>query len=119
MDDATLERIVRMETEQRNMNKRLESVEDTTKMIYDINANMKVLVNEMKEINENHKESNKSIKEDIKNIREDVSSVKSEIDIVKQAPANEKANKFDKVSWLVLSSIITAILGFVIGMVLK
>lgn len=95
------------------------NVKDTTKMIHEININMAIMLNEMKDIREDNKQATEEIKNDMKGVKNDISTVKGEIENVKQTPIKDKAKKIDKIEWLILSGLITFTLTYFLNIIIK
>lgn len=113
------ERVAVCETEIVNIKNRVSEVEDTTKAIYQINANMERMFTEMKDLKEDSIKATDEIKEDVKAIKSDLSDVKKDVDLVKAAPSKEKAKKWDKTTWLILSGIMSFVLGYFLNFIVK
>lgn len=110
------ERVAKCETEINNIKERVNVVEDTTKAIYQINANMERMFGEMKDLKQDSIKATDEIKEDIKGIKSDLSDVKKEVDLVKEVPSKEKAKKWDEVTWKITLLLITGGAMYLLGM---
>lgn len=127
MEEKELEnRLTKLEERTKNNTFEISEIRNTTKAIYQINANMEKMFEEMKDLKQDNIRSTNEIKDDVKTIKSDLSDVKKDVDSVRQevenvktAPQSEKAKKWDKVSWVILSGVITFILGYMLNTIIK
>lgn len=116
-----------------NLNRRVDASESEIKEIRKTNEVILSLASDVKSLTQNYITMGsdvKDMKQDIKDVKakqdqsntkhdEDIQALKAEISETKVQPIKEKAELWDKVKWLVIGGIITAVLAGVISAVVN
>lgn len=117
-----IERLTIVEERTKSHTVEISEIKNTTKAIYQINANMEKMFEEMKDLKHDNIRSTNEIKDDVKTIKSDLSDVKKDVDSVRQevenvktAPQKEKAKTYDKVKWEIGKWILIAIIAYIMG----
>lgn len=86
---------------------RVGKVEDSQKLLYEMNSNIKLIA-----------QQNTTQNETIKTIKDDVGNLKSDVEDLKIAPLREQDEVFKKVKWLVISTVIGGVFGYFVNLIL-
>ena len=82
--------------------KDIEKLQDQYQLIYEMNTNIKLLVQQ-------GTTTNKEITE----IKDDISGMKIDINEVKTCDSKKDAQSWDKLKWLLIGAVLTAVVGIV------
>lgn len=104
-----IETVAQHTVEIANIKEDVVELKDTHRMMYEMNSNIKLLVEKIGNTNEDLVE----MKDDITGIKSDMSGMKDDINEVKVQADKKDAKKWDKLVWLIIGVIITAIAGIV------
>lgn len=108
-ENKIIERVVKLETKSDQHEKDIVELKDTQKMMYEMNSNIKLLVEKIGNTNEDLVE----MKDDITGIKSDMSGMKDDINEVKIQADKKDAKKWDKLVWLIIGAIVTIIAGVI------
>lgn len=110
-ESKIVERVVILETKSEQHDKDIVDLKDTQRMMYEMNTNIKLLVEKIGSTNEEIVE----IKDDITGIKCDMSGMKEDINEVKNKNDKDDAKKWRNT----VKYIATAVLGAIVALVLK
>jgi len=108
-ENKIVERVVKLETKSEQHDKDIVDLKDTQRMMYEMNTNIKLLVEKIGNTNDDLVE----MKDDITGIKSDMSGMKEDINEVKIQADKKDAKKWDKLIWLIIGVIVTAIAGII------
>lgn len=97
----------------------MHELKEEHKVIYDLGASVKVLADNMTDMKTDMREVKHNCVDLNNKLDSDMAAMKEEVDAVKNQPLKAKSDWFDKVAWLIVGGIGTAILGYIIDMVMK
>lgn len=99
--------------------KRIDKIENNQEALMEMSKNIAIIA----EQNKYQTEAIKDVKEDLgsfkKEVKQDMSSLKKDFDDIKDKPSKENSDKWEKFKWLIVASITTGIVGFILGKVLN
>ena len=99
-ESKIVERVVKLETKAEQHDKDIIDLKDTQRMMYEMNGNIKMLVEKIGSTNEEIC----GIKNDVGSLREDMNDVKTKAD-------KKDAQKWDKLIWIIIGAVVMAVLG--------
>lgn len=98
---------------------KVDKLSEQNAAIIEMGASVKILNKELIHMREDTDHNFTAIKEDVGNLTSTVKQTQKDVNELKNEPDKRKANALDKIWWLVISSGITGILGFVVGSFIK
>lgn len=101
--------IAKLKEQNKNQDKDIVDLKDTQRMMYEMNTNIKLLVEKIGNTNDDLFE----MKGDITGIKSDMSGMKEDINEVKIQADKKDAKKWDKLIWLIIGVVVTAIAGII------
>lgn len=101
--------IAKLKEQNKSQDKDIMDLKDTQRMMYEMNTNIKLLVEKIGNTNDDLVE----MKGDITGIKSDMSGMKEDINEVKIQADKKDAKKWDKLIWLIIGVVVTAIAGII------
>ena len=101
------------------LNIKVDKLTEQNTAIIELGTSVKLLNKELIHMREDTDKNFTAVKEDVGELSDTVKQVQKDISEVRIEPSKKKAEALDKVRWLIVSGVISGVLGFVIGMILK
>lgn len=101
------ERIASIENSLKTAHKRIDKVEETTKLLHEMNTNIRLLFEQIKSQNE-----------EMRSIKTEVKDLNDKVDRLEEKPLLETKENVSKVKWLIISSVIGGIVGYIYSQLL-
>ena len=101
------------------LNVKVDKLTEQNTAIIELGTSVKLLNKELIHMREDTDRNFTSIKEDVGDLTNTVKQTQKDVNELKNEPDKRKAGVLDKIWWLVISSGITGVLGFVIGSFIK
>ena len=101
------------------LNIKVDKLTEQNTAIIELGTSVKLLNQELIHMREDTDKNFTAVKEDVGELSDTVKQVQKDISEVRIEPSKKKAEALDKVRWLIVSGVISGVLGFVIGMILK
>ena len=101
------------------LDSKVDKLTEQNAAIIEMGASIKLLNQELIHMREDTDKNFTSIKSDVGHLSDTVKQTQKDVTELKTEPDKRKAKFADKIGWLILSSCITGVLGFVIGTILK
>ena len=101
------QRITAVEESTKSAHLRLNKVEETTNILHEMNRNIGIMA-----------EQNKTQNTEIKSIKKDIKEVNQKVDRLENRPFVENSNNFNRIKWLIISTVIGGIVGYFINQIL-
>ena len=98
---------------------KVDKLSEQNAAIIELGGSVKLLNKELIHMREDTDRNFTSIKEDVGDLTNTVKQTQKDVNELKNEPDKRKAGVLDKIWWLVISSGITGVLGFVIGSFIK
>lgn len=119
IDVATIRELQEIKSRSESNSHRLDSLENQYKIIQELSASIQILANNMSgfkqdisTVKETCSKLNDKLDDEIKDIKDDINEVKNQ-------PSRAKSEWFDKILWLIVGGVATAIVTAVIGAVVN
>lgn len=103
-----VERIVAVEASAKSAHHRIDTVEETQRILMDMNASIKTLTEQSKVQKEDMQEFKKDIKEDINEVKSDVKELKE-----------KPAKRWDLIITVMITAVVTGLVSFAIAQIIK
>ena len=112
-----IERLTKVEERSKSNTNRVDEVEKTSKDIHNLQLSTNKLLIEMQHMREDNNKSNVELRNDINEIKGEVNGITGKMATLENLPTNEKAKKWDDVTWKIVMLAVTGIAMYILGMV--
>jgi len=99
-NEKIVETVAQHTVEIENIKDDIKDLKDTQKMMYEMNTNIKLLVEKIGTTNT-----------EISGIKKDIGDLRCDMDEVKNKSDRKDAKKWDKLIWIIIGAVVMAILG--------
>lgn len=101
------------------LDSKVDKLSEQNAAIIEMGASVKILNKELIHMREDTDRNFTTIKENVGELSNTVKQTQKDVTELKNEPEKRKAGILDKIGWLILSSCITGVIGFVLGSFLK
>ena len=96
-----IERITILEESKKSTDRRLDLLEENQKLLFEMNANIRLIA-----------QQNKNQNKEIKTLQSDIDQVNKKVDRLEKKPLISLEKKVNNLKWFVISTLIGAVIGY-------